>query len=339
MKTTFSAGLLAVENFDPEGIRALVARAKKNGLVHGAVTRRNPAAIAKNGEEAITAPASNGVSSQWMEVDPGTAAHWLQNNFVNRPIVQEVIDAYARDMVRGVWVQTHQGVAFNDLDHLIDGQHRLYAIIKTGITVRMMVTFGLPSKIAGSEMTTMDAVDRGRTRSVADQLKIQHGFKNGAFIAMLCASLGSICNNVRTRRLTVGQTLEIYREFEHGIHWIFQCQPKEHGLKAKGVLAALAFAVTADVKLKAVCGPILDGIDLDAGSPLALLRDFLVSDDAKLLNRSADRALAELTLLALQLQLAGERPEKLELSPNGLHCFRALQPDRVERVAQIFKLS
>jgi hypothetical protein len=124
------------------------------------------------------------------------------------------VDAYARDMLNGVWVPTHQGLAFNDRDELIDGQHRLQAIVKSGCTVRMMVTFGLASVIDGKEMTTMDAVDRGRTRSVADQLKIQHGFKDGAITAAICTNLAAICSQERTRRLSVGQTLEIFRAFE-----------------------------------------------------------------------------------------------------------------------------
>jgi hypothetical protein len=321
--------------FDAAAVRRVVAEAKASGQLKAAISILNPAEIARAGADVVT---GRGVVSQWVDVTPGMAAHWLQNNFVNRPISDDTVAAYARDMVNGVWVCTHQGVAFNDLDHLIDGQHRLHAIVKSGVTVRMMVTFGLASKIEGSQMTTMDAVDRGRTRSVADQLKIQHGLKNGSFIAAVCASLAVICCNDRTRRLSVGQTLEIYAEFRAAVDWIHEFRPTEHGLRAKGVLAAFAFAVTADCKLKAPCISVVDGGGLVAGSPLALLREFLVSDDAKLLNRGSDRALAELTLHALQLQIAGESIERLELSQNGLHAFRSLQAERVAVVANLFRL-
>jgi len=95
------------------------------------------------------------------------AKDWLENNFRNRPISEDTVAAYARDMIAGQWVATHQGVAFNDKDELIDGQHRLHAIVRCDKTIRMMVTFGLPSVIEGKQMTTMDCVDRGRTRSSA----------------------------------------------------------------------------------------------------------------------------------------------------------------------------
>lgn len=329
------------EKLDADAIRKIVADAKASGKLTSPISVLAPATIARIGVDVLT---STGVISQWIDVDPGLAAHWLQNNFVNRPLSQDVVDSYARDMANGQWVQTHQGVAFNDKDHLIDGQHRLHGIIKSGVTVRMMVTFGLPSKIKGKEMTTMDAVDRGKQRSVADQLKIQHGMRNGSVIAQMCASLGSLCYNVRTRRLTVGQTLEIYREFQPSVDWIIESRPKEHGLKMTGVLAAFAFAMAAhDDKahvgmLRGLFVSLKYGDDLSEGMPVWHLRNFLLSEDAKLLNRGSDRGLAELVLLALQLQIAGEKITKLELSQNGLHMFRALQPERVAKVAGIFQL-
>ncbi len=317
---------------DPEEIRRLIQAGKDRGLIsNGPGTCR----IDKTGPIATEFA---GVTSSWMDIDPGTAAHWLQNNFRNRTISDDVVNAYARDMVNEVWVPTHQGIAFNDKDELIDGQHRLHGIIRSGKTIRMMVTFGLPSVIEGSAMTTMDAVDRGRTRSVADQLKIQHGMKNGSFIAAVCASIAAMCSNDRTRRLSVGQTLDIYREFQVAIDWIHGFKPTENGLKMKGVLAACAFAVTADAKLKPQIRNLLSGQGLDAGTPLRLLYDFLVSDDAKLLSRGTDRGLAELTLQAFMLEINEDRPERLELDQAGLNVFRAVQSERVEKIAAMFAL-
>jgi hypothetical protein len=153
--------------FNPEEIKRLVQEGRDRGLIRDG---DNPAPVLKNG---TAATALGDVWSQWMDVDPAIARRWLENNFRNRFVKEDVVQAYARDMLNGTWVPTHQGIAFNDQDALIDGQHRLKAVIMSGVTVRTMVTFGLPSVIDGREMTTMDAVDRGRTRSVADQLKIQ----------------------------------------------------------------------------------------------------------------------------------------------------------------------
>jgi len=289
-----------------------------------------------------TAAKLGGVTSGWMDVDPATAKRWLENNFRNRPISEDVIDAYARDMTNGVWVATHQGIAFNDKDELIDGQHRLHAVVRSGRTVRMMVTFGLPSKIEGREMTTMDCVDRGRTRSVSDQLKIQHGLKDGSVIAAICSSLGTLCAGERTRRLSVGQTLDIFRAFELAAKWVIERRPKEHGLRATGALAAFVFAITAMQpkadKVMEMFERLVSGKNLKPASAMARLRHFLTSDDAKLLSRSADRGLAELTLEAIRLELKGQPIAKLELSEAGAKHFRNLQPIRVSKIAEMFRL-
>lgn len=329
---TLTKSVRAVDPFDAEEIRRLVAKGKASGLIREAGAA---AVIKKSGTPVAT---FGDFRTQWMDIDPGTAANWLQNNFGNRKLSEDVIKAYARDMANGDWASTHQGIGFNDRDELIDGQHRLHAVIRSGKTIRMMVTFGLPSIIDGRQSTTMDAVDRGRPRSVADQLKIQHGLKHGSAIAMITASIAGLCQNERTRRLSVGQTLDIYRAFKPAVDWVIEFRSTEPGLKAKGVLAACAFAVAADVSLKARCHSIFTGAFEAQATPLRLLRAFLVSDDAKLLNRSTDRGLAELTLLALQLDVAGESVTRLELTQAGLHAFRALQPERVAKVAALFAL-
>jgi len=323
----------------PDQIREITAQAKAKGLLSIPHGPQNPLPVARSGKLAAE---DAGVVTQWMLVSPEMAAQWLRNNFVNRPMSDDVIAAYARDMLNGQWIQTHQGIAFNDRDHLIDGQHRLTAIVRSGLTVAMMVTFGLPSKIEGSEMTTMDAVDRGRTRSVADQLKIQHGMKNGSAIASITAALANLCYNHRTRRLSVGQTLEIYRAFQESVDLVIAARPKDPGLKNVGVLAAFAFARTADPERAHRVESLFDFLSFEGqtppGKPIRLLREFLISDDAKLLSRGTHRGVAELTLKAIRLSLAGQDVDELNLSPAGLDHFRSLIPEIVGKVAAIFTL-
>lgn len=317
-------------------LRAIVEEGKKRGIV---IEPGTALRVDKTGADALEKTAGK-MQSKWIEVTPEKAAAWLHNNFRNRPMSDDVVAAYARDMKDGRWVPTHQGIAFNDRDELIDGQHRLQAIIRSGVTVRMMVTFGLASTISGSEMTTMDAVDRGRPRSVADQLRIQHGMKNGAAIAAICATIGGVCYGERTRRLSVGQTLEIYRAFEEPINWMIAHRSKERGFKSTGVMAGFAFALAASHEeaptirdhWKALC----DG----AGQPdsaIGQLRALLSSDAAVLLTRGTDRAMVEVVLEALRLAASAESGP-LSQTHAGADHFRALQPSRVAAIARLFTL-
>ena len=311
----------------------------------GRATHNNQTSIGKIERAGATAAIGDCVISNWVDVTPAMATAWLKNNFGNRKLKEDVITAYVRDMLNGVWVPTHQGIAFNDEERLVDGQHRLTAIERSGCTVRMMVTFGLPSKITGQEMTTMDCVDRGLTRSVPDQLTIQHGFKNGSIIASICAAIASICAGERTRRLSVGQTLNVFRAFEPSIQFVIEHKSKQPGLKTAGVLAAFAFAMGAEdcmMDVAAKTKELFDHLnvpDVNCNFPtIALLRAFLTSEEAKLFSRSLDRGLAELTLQAIHLELLGKRVEKLELLPDGVNYFRAQQKERVAKIAGLFVL-
>jgi hypothetical protein len=96
-----------------------------------------------------------------IDVTPIQAANWLESNKFNRKISDVSVSRYARDMTNGHWTLNHQGIAFDDEGVLVDGQHRLMAIVKSGVTVKMMVTWGADRV----------GIDELRVRSAADVIK------------------------------------------------------------------------------------------------------------------------------------------------------------------------
>jgi hypothetical protein len=79
-------------------------------------------------------------------ITPESAAGYLAKNDRNRRQKETTLDAYARDMLAGKWRLTHQGIAFDDKGNLIDGQHRLGAVLRAKVPVEMLVMRGFPSK-------------------------------------------------------------------------------------------------------------------------------------------------------------------------------------------------
>lgn len=79
-----------------------------------------------------------------MQVSPAIAREWMAHNTDNRKLRPSHIRYLAEAMQRGEWVLTHQGIAFAPDGRLLDGQHRLLAVIESGRTVPMLVTMGLP---------------------------------------------------------------------------------------------------------------------------------------------------------------------------------------------------
>jgi len=77
--------------------------------------------------------------SKLQTVTPKKAAEWLEANTANRPISTSVVRGFAEAMRRGEWVVTHQGIAFDVNGVLIDGQHRLAAIVEADVAVDLTV--------------------------------------------------------------------------------------------------------------------------------------------------------------------------------------------------------
>src|SRR5690349_10765443 len=115
-----------------------------------------------------TESALKNIRMKMMLVTPQKAAKWLQSNTKNRDVSSAHVDRMAEDMTNEKWLLTHQGVAFNCDGTLLDGQHRLMAIVKSGTSQWMCVTNGLP-------VESVSAIDDHRKRSVRDSLKIVHG--------------------------------------------------------------------------------------------------------------------------------------------------------------------
>lgn len=96
-------------------------------------------------------------------ITPYTARKYLELNTGNRPLRQSHIRSLANDMRNGAWQITHQGIAFDTAGLLIDGQHRLHAIVEAGIAVEMCVT-------RNCSASSFSILDRGANRSPSDIL-------------------------------------------------------------------------------------------------------------------------------------------------------------------------
>ena len=99
--------------------------------------------------------------SEVVTVTPQLAAEWLKRNTDNRPLRKWHVEALAGAITRGEWVLSHQGVAFAEDGRLLDGQHRLAAIVKANTSVLMVVTRNVPED-------AFKAIDQGVKRTLSD---------------------------------------------------------------------------------------------------------------------------------------------------------------------------
>lgn len=190
-------------------------------------------AIRRNTEKA------EGVRTQWLEVTPQMATHWLEGNTHNRPIRDSVVNRYASDMKAGRWKQTHQGIAFDEENVLIDGQHRLYAIIEAETPVVMQVTRGLP-------IDSQRVVDDGIRRSIVDIMRVFDDTMSGLtslHVAIAERMIRGLTNSDDARKRTrqeAGAFLKLHWEAISFTVGLFPIPKRVKGVTNAPVLAALA---------------------------------------------------------------------------------------------------
>jgi hypothetical protein len=99
-------------------------------------------------------------------ITPAKAVAYLETMDGNRVVRQPKVDYWTAQMRAGLWRTTHQGIAFDVYGHLVDGQHRLWGVVESGVTVKMMVARGL-------EAEDVAAIDNGLVRDYSDAAHYQ----------------------------------------------------------------------------------------------------------------------------------------------------------------------
>lgn len=111
-------------------------------------------------------------------ITPDLAKSMLEKNTCNRPLRDRHVLNLASDMLAGRWREnTAETIKLTKAGTLIDGQHRLNAVIKAKKSIRFLVAYNLNADV-------MDVIDSGVKRTASDVLSMK-GVKNYS----LCASI------------------------------------------------------------------------------------------------------------------------------------------------------
>ncbi|NUP17677.1 MAG: hypothetical protein HOV73_18265 [Streptomyces sp.] len=101
-----------------------------------------------------------------IDVTPELARVWLRANTRNRKTRDRAVTEYARDMAAGHWNLNGEAIKFSHDGSLLDGQHRLRAVVESDTTVQMLVVVGLPAE-------AQETMDTGRKRTTGDVMGLR----------------------------------------------------------------------------------------------------------------------------------------------------------------------
>lgn len=113
-------------------------------------------------------------------VDAAQAHLLLKGQAPNRRIRASRVTEFARDMANGDWEMTGEAIKLNPAGDLLDGQHRLLAVLKAD---EMMPGIGVPMLVVRNVLNKAQRVmDTNTRRTAADQFKIA-GYTYAAALA------------------------------------------------------------------------------------------------------------------------------------------------------------
>lgn len=108
---------------------------------------------------------TNGVRTKVMTIDADHAKKMLEKNTCNRRLSNDRVVEIMGWIRKGQWRLTTDAIGFSSDGNLINGQHRLHAIVKTGKPVDLLVATGL-------EPDAFNVIDTVKVRSAADVLGV-----------------------------------------------------------------------------------------------------------------------------------------------------------------------
>lgn len=145
-------------------------------------------------------------------ITPDLARELLAQNDENRAIKPHALATLIADIINGRWQLNGETIIVASDGYLNDGQHRLRAVIATGVPVQSMMVFGVPRE---SRFT----VDMGAAKTPADFMGMQKvkSANSAAAITRLLDLYQRGQFNKNAPWQTKQYLLETYRQFSHEI--------------------------------------------------------------------------------------------------------------------------
>lgn len=103
------------------------------------------------------------IIAEVITITPADATAWLRCNRNNRPVRKRHIEFLAGEITSGNWQVNGQAIVIADDEQVLDGQHRLFAIIEAGKSIQSLVVYGITPE-------AFKTIDTGQARTGADAL-------------------------------------------------------------------------------------------------------------------------------------------------------------------------
>lgn len=229
-------------------------------------------------------------------IDPGLATELLRGNVANRTLTSSKIIKYTQDIIDGNWTaDTAECIKLTSNMRLLDGQHRLSAIVASNTAVEMFVAYNVPE-------SAMNNIDTGMSRSTKNIFEL-NGIQNAQTVSSVIKkylaykySSEGVNDPIQKMQITNKQTLDEYYsrpDFWNSLLVRFQqCRKKFKNIESSYIMSWYALCNDINPELATVYfNTLISGLGLtDSKDPIYVFRQFLL-EKAETKNRTLNFAL------------------------------------------------
>lgn len=255
------------------------------------------------------------VSVELEEITPQIARQLLADNVENQRSRRDAqVERYARDMLQHNWHDNGETIKVDVNGKLIDGQHRMAAVIEAGVAVKMRVARNVPTE-------ALHSIDIGVARRYADLLRLS-GEGHSNIKAVFLRRLYLWERGIRTSKGTIApspaeldQMLATNRQLiQMAVARGMDTQKYFRPLSA--AVAAMSYYLFASISINeadSFFDRLIDGENMDKMHPIMRLRDRLLQPTRRY---TTDEKLA-IVIRAWNHYRAGTSAESIVVSPKG----------------------
>jgi len=246
-------------------------------------------------------------------VTPELAKKWLSANAEGqRAIRKNTVETYAGDMLRGAWKLLPQMIIFDENGKLVDGQHRLSAVVKADVSVRFWVA-------AAPGVSVHDALDRGTSRTIGDLLG-WHSSK----VAVAVNLYKLMTMSLDPKRVTRDEVILAHEYSKDDFEAVF---PRLHRIYLpSAVAAACIFArPLSPTDVDEFVGRVRTGAGLETGDPALTFRNWIFGEGNYRNRRGGDPMIVAFAALgSLKHFIEGVPQKAVHVGPTGYRwvCVR-----------------
>lgn len=181
------------------------------------------------------------VTSNIETITPDMAAQWLERSqFANRRLRTSHVKSLAQDIRDGRWQLNGETIVFDRHGNLLNGQHRLWAIIEANRAAPSII-------VRNVDQSAFATIDSGLKRSGGDVLQAS-GLKNAVHLAAAVRLIHFVLvgNHDTLNRMANAQTLELverYDGIEEATSLVINSSPVRRIITASPLVAVLYFAL------------------------------------------------------------------------------------------------